>query len=148
MSIHIFKAFYFIIIIFLFLKLLISATLSVCRKTVAIDITLASTGPLKYLTKLITEENDHCAILCCIFLMSGDVCTIFFFCRNTSQKWLQPLLLNAEGSGKPRFQDYRCSAGHASLPTFLRSVLLQTVLILILRGGPFFFTRYAPTFAK
>lgn len=78
MSIHVFKAFSFIIIILLFLKLLISATLSICRKTVAIDITLASTGPLKYLAKLITEENDHCAILCCIFLMSGDVRTIFF----------------------------------------------------------------------
>lgn len=69
MNIHVFKALYFTFF-FLFLRLLISAILSVCRKTIGIYIPFARTRPLKYLIKLIMEENDHCAVLHCIFLIS------------------------------------------------------------------------------
>lgn len=139
----------FILLFFFIFKALISAILSICRKTVGIYMPFACTGPLKYLIKLIMEENDHCAVLHCIFLISGDAHTIFFSCWNTSQKWLQPFL-NSKCRVKREAQISRLETfnWHASLPTVFRSVLLRTVLILVLRGGPFFFTRYRPAVAK
>lgn len=46
--------------------------------------------------------------------------SLHFFCWNTSRKWFQQLILNAELSGKPRFQDYTHSLEHASLPTIFQ----------------------------
>ena len=58
-------------------------------------------------------------------------------------------ILSAELSGKPRFQDYRRSVGHASLPSIFQGCFVtDSSNSGSQECGPFSFTKYESTVAK
>ena len=57
-------------------------------------------------------------------------------------------ILNAEANGKPRFQDYGHSAGHASVPSIFQGCFVADSSSPSSQEWPFFSTRYGSTVTK